>query len=194
MKRSWIVAVALAALLCATLAGCAGSHFKVADVDPQTGLLKSVDGPVAKANVIESKSIDLRSYRSMVFVTEWSYSKRYFHKQIERLGFFEKVFDYSDLTKLVIQKGIADEVPRINNLISLSRIYRRTKPFLWIHPGDGKTGPSLTVVDPGSGDRVFYAEAPLEGFVPAYKDDQWFHYPLINALIVWLDQNSSTRP
>jgi predicted nucleic acid-binding protein len=178
----------IALVLLATLAAC-GTQMKVAEVDDRTGLLKSDRGPIDKATVVVAKRMSLAPYKSMAFMSntsDWGLS------QMKAIKYFDQVMSYDDLQKLVIAKKLQDKVPSLNEPIGLNRLYRENGPFLWIHfkqtQRDTKRYMQLIATDPDTLDDVFVSEVVLD-LIWRGVNDQNSRYPLVNALIEWINAN-----
>lgn len=178
----------LVIVLLAMLTAC-GTQMKVAEVDEKTGLLKSERGPIEKATVVVAKRMSLAPYKSMAFMSntsDWGLG------QMRAIKYFDQVMSYDDLQKLVIAKKLQDKVPSLNEAIGLNKLYRENGPFLWIHfkqtTRDSKRYMQLIATNPDTLEDVFVSEVVLD-LIWRGVTDQNSRYPLVNALIEWINAN-----
>ncbi|GKS97680.1 hypothetical protein [Acidovorax sp. SUPP2825] len=180
-------AVVLAAV---ALVGCA-SHLKVAPVDPQTGLLKSEIGTVGNATTVIAKDISLSKFNGIAVMSNGG---EYGLQQLRATNVFKEVLSFEDIQKLIVTKGLQDQVSSIAEPIGLTRLAKAYKPFLWVHakslrkPGEHQPYLQLIATDPTTLDQIFLAEVKLD-IAWAGVNDQNVRYPLFNSFIQWARKN-----
>lgn len=182
-----LLKIVVPALACLLLAGC-GSLLKVGAVDPHTGHIDTGPGKAAKATVLVSQKVDLSKYKALAFTSN---TGDYTVKQIEALGYFDKVVNSMQLQQLVVQQHLQDKVPSLTEPLDLNKLYHVYKPFLWIHLRVIRIGGpriELVVTDPDTLRDVFLASAKVDLFWTG-DTDQTTRYPLFNALIDWMNEN-----
>lgn len=180
MKR--IFCVFLTAL---SLAAC--SSMKVVEVDPHTGHFPTN----TKATVVLDKRIDLDAMKSLLLVAKNDFVKG----QIQNIHYFGELMTYDDLEKKIIQANLSDKVPSIRDRISLSNAAKYYKDFLWFHFEILGTRPNqrgrFILTDARTMEDYFITETKLDSvWVGVNDQNNW--YPMFNALIDYIKQNSRT--
>ncbi len=179
--------LAFTLLLTLVLSAC-GTQLKVAEVDA-TGRLVSDKGTVTEASVLQSRTGSLARFNGAVYV---SGGGEYGVNQMKATRLFKDVYGYEDLQRLVVSRGLQEQVPSISEPIGLSRLAKAYRPYLWVHfkrvTKDNKPYLQLVASDPENLDELFVAEVHLD-FVWAGVNDQNARYPLFNAFIAWVRRN-----
>ncbi|RUO19296.1 hypothetical protein CWE08_09950 [Aliidiomarina iranensis] len=165
------------------LSGC--TTFKVVETDADTGYFPTQQVAV----VVKSETIDLSSRKELVLVPNGDFTKG----MIENIGYFDRVINFEDLEKIIIQEDLTDEVSSISDRIGVNRAAKEYKPFLWIRwdiREDGfRSYQQLILTDPLTLDDYFITETYLDTTWTGITDQHNF-YPMMNALIDYLRENS----
>jgi hypothetical protein len=182
------------------------TQHKVAPVDPLTGQIQS-ETPVAMAHIVVDKPLRLGPFKGCVVVYWGAYEFRFFRDQIAALGYFDDVLSYPDVQRLIIQRNLADKIPKPNSLEGMRVLYEEYKPCLWVHKSVvnasiGSFDVRLIVTNPETSEDVFVAERhssmfsdftdsnSISDFLNGTQNDQHDRYPLINAFNAWVLRNS----
>lgn len=168
-----------------SLAAC--SSMKVVEIDPHTGHFPTN----TKATVVLDKRVDLDAMKSLLVIEGNDFVKG----QIENIHYFDKVMKYTDLEKKIIQANLTDKVPSMHDRIGLSKAATYYKDFLWFHTEVKGTRPNQRVqfilTNAKNMDDYFITETKLD-YVWIGVNDQNNWYPMFNALIDYIKQNSRT--
>ena len=176
LKRACIIIASILAFAC--------SSQRVVDLD------RSGHYPGrTTANVVSSKPFDLDSRRSLILVPPNDFLKG----QIANIHYFGDVITPEDLQKAIVQGGLSDKVPSIADLIGLSNAAKYYKSFLWFHTKTHGAGTDrysqFVLTDPVTLDDLLIVETHLD-FIWTGVNDQNNWYPMFNALIDYIKQNS----
>lgn len=162
---------------------------KVAQIDSNTGLLKSDIGVIEKANVVKAKSTSLAKFNRIAFTTGGG---EFGVNQLKATGLFDQVLTFEETQKLIIANGLQDKVITISEPIGLNRLAKAYKPFLWVSmkrvTRERDQYFQIIATDPQSLDELFLAETKLD-LVWKGVNDQNARYPLFNAFIEWAKKN-----
>ena len=180
MKRRFLIGA-----LVLSLAGC--TSLKVVQPDAKTGRYPSN----VKATVLTSKQFDLDSRRDLILVPNSDFTIG----QVTNIRYFTQVTTAEELEKAIVQKGLGDKVPSLQDGIGLNNAAKYYKPFLWLHwkthgSGQERYG-QIILTDPLTLDDLLIAETRLD-FIWAGVNDQNNWYPMFNALIDYIEANSKT--
>ena len=180
MKRV-LIAGALALLLSAC------SALKVTEVDPKTGYFPTT----VTANVVVNKPADLDARKSLVLVPRGQFERG----QIHNIKYFNEVMNVEELETRIIQAQLGDKVPSVRDRIGISNAAKHYKDFLWfryerVGQGNDLRG-RFALTDPVTMEDLFVTETKLD-YVWAGVNDQRNWYPMFNALIDYIRQNSKT--
>jgi hypothetical protein len=174
-------------ILVLVLAVSACSHFKVAEIDPKTGYFPSD----SKADVIKHEKYDLDSMKALVLIS----SGTFVEGQVKNMNYFDKIINPDELQTIIVQEGLQDKVPSIAEKIGVNKAYVNYKPFLWLRfhvRGEGRQSyGQFILTDPKDMKDLFIAEKHLD-YMWAGVSDQTTWYPLCNALIDYIKENSRT--
>lgn len=181
MFRAILISSALALTAC-------GTYQAVAPIDASTGLLPTS----AKATMITAEKMDLDTRKDLlVFVGE----NKFAIDQAKAIGFFDEVVGKEALEAAIIKADLVDEVPTVEGLIGMNNAAKKYKPFLYMDFDSRTEGANqylqLVLTDAVSMTEVFRAERRLDTIWEGVNDRNTF-YPLYNALIEYIKDNSST--
>lgn len=160
---------------------------QVIDIDPETGHLPTVD----IARVVKSESILIDDWKSLVLVPGGDFTK----EQTTNLKYFDDVMDFDDLEVRIVREGLQDKVPSVNDKIGISNAYRHYRQFLWLRFDTRDVGNKrliqLILTNPENLEDYFIAETVYDTLWAGVNDQNTW-YPLFNALIDYIRENSNT--
>jgi hypothetical protein len=172
-------------ILALSLGAC--SSMKVADVDSKTGYFPTT----TKANVLTSKSIDLDSRKSLLLIPNDEFVKG----QIANIKYFDEIMTFVDLEKKIVHANLTDKVQSVSDRIGVSNAAKHYKNFLWFRfekKGEAKDRRGQFILtDAKTMEDYFVAETKFD-YVWSGVNDQNNWYPMFNALIDYIKQNSRT--
>ncbi|MGB0867540.1 MAG: hypothetical protein ACPGSC_13600, partial [Granulosicoccaceae bacterium] len=88
-----------------------------------------------------------------------------------------------------------DRVPSLQNADGIQRACQEYKPFLWLHfktrHENNRVFGQFALINPEDMRELFLAERPLD-YQHAGVNDQNTWYPMFNALIDYIDENSGS--
>lgn len=166
----------------------AGCNFQISKIDSSTGYFPTE----VKADVVLKKPFDIDQRKSLLLVPNSEFIKG----QAINIGYFDEVMDFTDLENRVIAAALVDKIPGVNNRIGVGNAAKHYKPFLWLRFASAPVGSSATVrlqgflTDPISMEDLFVTETFVSGGLKSV-DDQSHWYPMFNALIDYIKQNSN---
>ena len=176
LKRACIIIASILAFAC--------SSQRVVDLD-RSGRYPGR----TTATVVSSKPFDLDARRSLILVP----SNDFLKGEIANIHYFGEVITAEDLQKSIVQNGLSDKVPTISDLIGVSNAAKYYKPFLWFHTKSHGAGTDrysqFLLTDPVTLDDLLVVETHLD-FLWTGVNDQNNWYPMFNALIDYIKQNS----
>ena len=183
MIRTILAASAFSMLLTAC-----GTYQQVAEIDASTGLLPTE----VQATTVNSKTFDMDSRKDLlVFVGD----NDFVINQVSELDYFEEVLSGEALEAAIVRADLTDKVPTVDGLIGLNNAAKHYKPFVYLDFDSRQEGANgylqLVLTDAQSMDELFRAERYLDTIWEGVNDRNTF-YPLFNALISYISDNSET--
>lgn len=175
----------LAALM---LSAC--TSMEVAAPDPETGRLEASH----EAVVVSQKAVPLDEKKDLILVT----ANDFFVKQTAALGYFGEVIDREELEAIVIRENLIEQVPGVQDKIGIARAARAYEPFLWLEvdvredDASNKLYLQLILQEAATMEELWRAERYIDT-VWAGMNDQNTFYPLFNALLDYIEENSEER-
>lgn len=167
--------------LLVVLSAC--STFKVAEIDPKTGYFPSE----TKADIIKHDKYDLDPMKSLVLVTAGAFVEG----QVKNMKYFDEIINLGELQSIIVREGLQDKVPSIADKIGVNKAYTNYKPFLWfrynVRKSEREAYVQFILTDPKDMKDIFIAE---KRFDPVWGNDQSTWYPLCNAFIDYVRENS----
>lgn len=165
------------------LLGC--SNLKVTEVDPATGYL-----PSNKAAAVPlSKPLDLDSKKGLVVVS----NSEFMAAQLKKIGYFDEVITVEELETRIVKSDLAAKVPSVRDRIGLNNAAKHFQPFLWLRYDTRRDGnkeyAQFILSDALTLDEYFVTETLLD-YVWSGVNDQSNWYPMFNALIDYIRENS----
>lgn len=169
-----------------TLTGCS-TQLKVEQTDSKSGYFPTD----RRAKVVLSKSFDLDRRKALVLVSDSEFA----HGQMTEIGYFDHVITFADLEKQLIANKLTDKVATLRDRIGIHNAARNYKPFLWFRYRSTGTGvdryAQYVLTDPLTMEDLLVVETPLSFWVGNVNDqNNW--YPMYNALIDYIKENSKT--
>lgn len=138
-----------------------------------------------------SKSFNLDERKSLVLVPNSEFEKN----QLKNIGYFDEVITFEDLESLIVKNNLSDKVPSIRDRIGVNNAAKHYKPFMWFRFDIRGTGnqqyAQFMLTDPLTLEDCFVAETHLDR-IWSGVNDQYNWYPMFNALIDYIKENSST--
>ncbi|MET0226609.1 MAG: hypothetical protein ABW187_09225 [Dokdonella sp.] len=181
---------ALIAALASSLTAC-GTKGQAIKPDSNGYLPTGAQGEAARARTVVAERIDTHDFKGLALVTATDSTVT----QVRNLGYFGETIDLKELQRRIVEKGIQDKVPAVNDRIGINNAARYYQKFLWIHydseKRDGKSFVKLIGTDPMTLRDVFVAERELVNPILTWNGytDQNTWYPLFNSFIEWLKSN-----
>ena len=176
MKRLLLI------FLVCLLTGCV-TVLQVTGTDPVTGYFPTSH----KAKIVKNSKFDMDARKSLLVAGGEDFGV----KMINNINYFDNIITPKELEKEIIKNGLADKIPNINNQIGLHNAATKYKKFLYVsfqtRRIDNKPVMQFVVTDPVSMEDIFIAEAQ-----DLPRNDQTVFYPLYNALIDYIRENSET--
>lgn len=160
---------------------------QVVERDPATGYF-----PTNKsADVVKNDSINLDERRDLIVIGR----SDFLEGQLKNIGFFHEVLTVSELETRIVQQELSDKVPSVRDKIGISNAARHYRPFLWLRVdrrSEGNRGyAQFILTDAATLEDYFITETYLDTVWAGVSDrNNW--YPMFNALIDYLDENSAT--
>ena len=169
------------------LAGCS-STLKPGSLDPKTGYFPTQSG-ISPGGVLTAEKFDPK-YLRMLYVKTDSKSDKlnaFYIDSFKNMGRFQQVVGKDELEALVLQRGLADKVQNISDLIGLKNLSNVIGPFLVVEPtaeykGGYNFTAALKTTDAETGTVVL--QLRNNAFNWAGLDEPLF-YPLFNGFLDW---------
>ena len=182
MKKQIFLPIVIVAVL---LSSC--TTLKVVETDPETGYFPTGN----QANVITSVEFDLDSRKSLILAPNGDFTGN----MLKNIGYFDRVINFEELERIVIENDLTDEISDISNRIGINKAAKAYQPFLWLrwdYRQDGnKKYERLVLTDPITLEDLFISETYLD-YLWKGVNDQNNNYPAFNALIDYIEANSKT--
>ena len=163
------------------------THMKVTELDPKTGRLPTDTA----ATVVTNKNVDLDSQKNLILVPD----DEFVIGQLKKIGYFDEIMTLEDLETRIIKQGLQDKVGSVTDRIGINKAYTHYKPFLWLRfdtRGKGHdTHGQFILTNPGNLEDYFVTETHFD-YVWSGVNDQSNWYPMFNALIDYIEENSKT--
>ena len=163
------------------------TSMKVAKLDPNTGRFPTK----TQATVVTNVKTDLDSMKSLLLLPDNEFVKG----QIANVNYFDKAITLDELETLIITNNLTDQVPSIRDKIGINKAYKAYKPFLWLRfdtrVADGKTYGQFILTKPDTLEDIFLVEKHFD-YVWAGVNDKNTWYPMFNAIVDYIDNNSET--
>lgn len=197
MKQVFVLSLIL------ILTGC-GTRAEIVQRDPNTGyFLTNV-----KANVSLSENIDLDNHKSIILIPaktdptkldtpfkQWDNRDAFEYGLMKSINYFDTIIDHDELERIIVKNNLGDQVPTITGRVGLHNAAKAYKPFLllrWenIHTTDSDKPIQLILSDPITNKDLFITQTHWRDWDGTSDQRNW--YPMMNALIDYIDKNSKT--
>jgi len=177
--------ITVSLILLAALVGC--ETMQVAELDPATGRFPSS----TKATVVTTVDTDLDSMKALLLLPDNDFVKG----QIGNIHYFDETMTLDDLEKYVVQNDLQDKIPSVRDKIGINTAYKEYRPFLWLRfdtrmDGNKKFG-QFILTHPETLEDLFVVEKHFD-YTWAGVNDQNTWYPMFNAIVDYIDENSQT--
>jgi hypothetical protein len=163
------------------------TQLKVINTDPKTGYFPAS----SKATVIKSTPIDLDSKKALILVPK----PDFIEGQIRNIGYFDEVISFETLEKNIVAANLSEKVPSVRDRIGINNAAKNYKYFLWFRvdsTGSGNnTHTQFILTDPITLEDYFIVDTHLD-YLWSGVNDQNNWYPMFNALIDYIKENSKT--
>jgi hypothetical protein len=160
---------------------------KISELDPETGRFPSN----VEANIITNETVDLDSMKSLILVPDDDFVEG----QIKNIGYFDEVINIDQLETIIIKNGLTEKVPSLQDKIGINKAYNAYKPFLWLRFDTRKEGnksyAQFILTKPDTLEDLFVVEKYLD-YVWNGVNDQNTWYPMFNAIVDYIDEQSTT--
>ena len=180
------VAKCLPVILVVFLVGCGTTAFQVTERD-ESGYFPAL----GEAEVIKRIAVDLDKHRELVVIGD----SDFFDGQLESIGYFKEIMRIPELEVAIVREGLSDRVQSVQDRIGLNNAAKHYKPFLWLRADTRRDGRKhygqLILTDATSLEDIFIVETYYDTIWTGVSDQQNF-YPMFNALIDYIDENSAT--
>lgn len=165
------------------------SSMKVAQLDQETGRFPSR----TEATIVKSVKVDLDSMKSLLLLPDNDFVKG----QIANVKYFDETITIDDLETLIVKNNLTDQVPSIRDKIGINKAYKAYKPFLWLRfdtrKDGGKTYGQFILTKPSTLEDILIVETYFD-YVWAGVNDQNNWYPMFNAIVDYIEENSLVWP
>jgi len=160
---------------------------KVAELDPVTGRFPTK----STATVVKNEKVELDTMKALLLLPDNDFIKG----QIGNVHYFDTTITLDDLETLIIKNDLTDEVPSVRDKIGINKAYKAYKPFLWLRfdarEENGKSYGQFILTKPDTLEDIFIVEKHFD-YLWAGVNDQNTWYPMFNALVDYIDENSNT--
>jgi hypothetical protein len=197
MKKVFTLALMLFIVGCSTNA-------EIVKREQNTGYFPSD----VQAVVSISKDIDLDKHKSLILIPrkkdqtkvdtvykEWESDEAFLYGMLKNIGYFNKIVDHNELERIIVTNNLGEQVPSIEDRVGLHNATIAYQPFLWLHWGntgghDNDKPIELILTNPVTNEDLFIAQTYWNDWDGVNDQNNW--YPMINALIDYIDKNSKT--
>ena len=176
----------LISFLMILLSAC--SVLKVVPLDPKTGYYPAQ----TEAKIILNKPIDLDKRKSLLLITDEDFVRG----QITNMHYFDSLMTLNELETRIVQANLTDKIPSVADRIGINNAAKNYKDFLWFRVEFKKEGYAnksvhFILTDPQTMEDIFITETELDY---AWKgvNDQYNWYPMFNAMLKYIRDNSKT--
>lgn len=175
------------------ITGC-GTTLKA--TQPEADGYYKTDKKLEENNILVAKNVQLTKYEEMFYAQVDENNEQFqdfFKSSIENAKLFDRIVIKSDMEQIVLNKGLADKITSVSDLIGLHHAQKNLGDFLvgnlstkW--EGGYDFTAELKVIDPSDGEVVFHATNKAFNWDGL---DKPLFFPLFNAFIEWANNNRS---
>lgn len=166
--------------------GACVSVMEISEIDLKTGYFPAK----ATADITKKDKYDIDSMKSLLLVT----SGPFVEGQVRNMKYFDKIISSDDLATIVVREKLQTKVNSNIDRIFFNQAYENYKPFLWLRYKERNEGKDVyaqfILTEPKDMTDLFIAEKRLDRFKGI--NDQTIWYPLCNALLDYIRDNSTT--
>ena len=167
------------------LAGC--SVMQVAELDPETKRFPTK----VQATIVKSINTDLDGLKNLLLLPDNEFVKG----QIGNIDYFDETMTIDELETVIVRNNLQDKVPSVKDKIGINKAYKAYKPFLWLKFDTREDGNKIygqfILIKPDTLEEIFIVEKYFD-YVWAGVNDKNTWYPMFNALVDYIDNNSKT--
>lgn len=184
--------LALFMLAISAIGGC-GTTLKIAT--PGTDGYYQTQTDLPPGAILVAEPVELQEYKSMFYakgnLDEVAQYMDFYRASIENIRFFDQVLVQKDMEQLILDRGLADEVTSVSDLIGLYHARKHLGKFLvgelqTTHKGGYTFEADFRVYDPADGESLFHVRHIAFNWDGL---DQPLFLPIFNAFIDWLGQS-----
>lgn len=179
MKKIFLIFAAILTVGCTSL--------KVVELDPKTGYFPSKK----KATVVTSVKADIDARKQLALVS----NSVFMEGMLKNIGYFDEVITLKELETRIVKANLTDKIPSLAGNIEISNAAKLYKDFMWFRfdtRTDGaKKYAQFILTDPKTLEDLFVTETFLD-YVWAGVNDQYNWYPMMNAVLEYIRENSKT--
>lgn len=194
MKKLYLILILLNLNACTVL--------QVAEVSKETGELPTT----IEAKILTNKETELDKKKTLLVMDVTDLQSHYMYQhfsflaietfhlnQVKKIGYFDKVNTLEEFELSLITDNLSKDLPNLQNKIGLNKAAKDYEPFLWLkieHINNGKNF-QLTLTDPLTLEEHLVAVSDFQDWITPGRD-QATNYPLYNALIRYIKDNSDS--
>ena len=160
---------------------------QITETDPETGYFPSD----LSINVVKNERFDIDSKKSLLLVRDQEFTGQI----VKNIGYFDEIIDLPELEKIIAKNNLSESVPSVNDQIGIHKAAKAYKPFLqlrWDLRSEGRNRyQQLILTDPYDLEDYFICETTVS-INSGYANDQNTFYPMMNAFIDYIKENSQT--
>ena len=184
MTLQSIKLILLATLIAFTTSCTSG---KVVKRTAETGYFPSTE----KTIVLKSKQVNLDKQKTLLLVPNDEFTIG----MLKEIDYFDKVIDFDDLERLIVENNLGGKVPSVHSINGINKAAKAYQNFLWLrwrHPVEGdRYSTQLVLIDAETMHELFICETE-NSYQWSDADDQSNFYPMMNALVDYIDENSTS--
>lgn len=185
-------------ILLSSLIGACAAPFQVAPPDQSTGKFKT-RGKISEDELVTYKVFSNINESQYVYLNAESQMdqlqfENFMVESLKSIG-FDKIFTEEELASYVIEKGLADSVPSISDLLALRRLAKIDGQFIYIDATVNNSGGccwfkfDLKVYDPITGEKYLVI---TRNELNDLNFDNEVLYPVVNKVKDWRDDSVSS--
>lgn len=163
------------------------TNMQVATLDPETGRFPTK----IQATIVKNVKTDLDSMKSLLLLPD----NDFVIGQINNINYFDQAITTDELETLIITNDLTDKVPSVKDKIGINKAFKAYKPFLWLRFDTREDGNKMygqfILTKPDTLEDIFIVEKYFD-YVWVGVNDANTWYPMFNAIVDYIDNNSKT--
>jgi len=164
----------------------ANSIMKISELDAKTGRFPTRQ----QATVLKHEACELDKYTSLLLMPDNDFVRG----QIANIHFFDETLRVEQLEALISEQAEVDQLSCSLDKHGIQKASKAYRPFLWLQfttrqQGDAVFG-QFNLIRPEDLHELFSVEALFDYEAGVSDQNTW--YPMFNALVDYIDQNSKT--